>query len=123
MLKNKTRLGNIFNFKDRITKELTSGIVYKFQCAMSPINGECVRHLNVRNGERIGISPITKKQVKPKNSSAVDHLLFCNHSASYDDFSILTRKNKKLLPELKESLLIMRNRNITSAPLYLFNRP
>ena len=90
---------------------------------MSPINGECVRHLNVRNGELIGISPNTKKQVKPKSSSTVDHLLFCNHSASCDDFSILTRENKKFLPALKESLLIMRNRNITSAPLYLFDRP
>ena len=73
------------------------------------------------------ISALTKKQVKLKNSSVADHLLFCNHSASYDDFSILTRENKTFLLELKESLLIMRdkpslNRNITSAPLYLFDR-
>ena len=86
-----------------------------------------MRHLNVRIGEHIGISPYTKKQVKPKNSSVVDHLLFCNHSASYDDFSILKRENKKFLLELKESLLIMRdkpslNRNITLEPLYLFDR-
>ena len=70
--------------------------------------GECMRHLNIRIGEHIGISPLTSKQVKPKNSSIADHLLFCNHSASYDDFSILTRENKKFLLELKESLLIMR---------------
>ena len=87
--------------------------------------GECIRHLNVRIGEHIGISPLTRKQVKSKNSSIADHLLLCNHSASYDNFSILTRENKKFLLELKESLLIMRekpylNRNITSAPLYLF---
>ena len=53
--------------------------------------------------------------------------LFCNHSTFYDDFSILTRENEKFLLELKESLLIMRdkpslNRNITSAPLYLFDK-
>ena len=29
---------------------------------MIPINGECVRHLNVRIGEDIGISPLTKKE-------------------------------------------------------------
>ena len=86
-----------------------------------------MRHLNVRIGEHIGISPLTRKQVKPKNSSVADHLLFCKHSASYDDFSILTRENKTFLLELKESLLIMRdkpslNRNITSAPLYLFDK-
>ena len=57
--------------------------------------------------------------------TADDHLLFCNHSASYDNFSILTRENKKRVLELKESPLIMRdkpflNRNITSAPVIRF---
>ena len=54
-----------------------------------------MRHLNVRIGEYIGISPLTKKQVKPKNSSVANHLLFYNHSAPYDDFSILTREDKR----------------------------
>ena len=127
--KNKTRLSSNFHFKDRIPNDLTSGVVYKFQCGLcnESYYGECMRHLNVRIGEHIGISPLTRKQVKPKNSSVADHLLLCNHSASYDDFSILTRENKKFLLELKESLLIMRdkpslNRNITSAQLYLFGR-
>ena len=129
VFKSKTRLGNGFHFQDWIPKDLTSGVVYKFQCGLCSefYYGESVRHLNVRTGEHIGISPLTKKQVKPKNRSIADHLLFCNHSASYGDFDILTRENKKFLLELKESLLIMRdkpslNRNITSAPLYLFDR-
>ena len=130
MFKNKTRLGNNLHFKDQIPKDLTSGVVYKFQCELcnESYYGECIRHLNVRIGEHIGISPLTRKQVKPKNSSVADHLLPCNHSESYDGFSIQTRENKKFLLELKENLLIMReqpslNRNITSAPLYLFDRP
>ena len=129
MLKNKTRLGNNFHFKDQIPKDLTSGVVYKFQCGLcnESYYGECIRHLNVRIGEHIGISPLTRKQVKPKNSAVADHLLLCNHWASYDDFSILTRDNSKFLLVLKESLLILRdkpslNRNITSAPLYLFDK-
>ena len=67
----------------------------------------------------------SKKQIRPKNRSVNDHLLFCNHSASYGDFSILTRENSKFLLELKDSLLIMRdnNRNIASAILYLFDQP
>ena len=32
-------------------------------------------------GERIGILQLTKRQVNHNNSSATDHLLFCNHSA------------------------------------------
>ena len=53
--------------------------------------------------------------------------IYCNHLAFYDGFSILTLENKKLLLELKGSLIIRRdnpswNRNI-SRPLHLFNRP
>ena len=97
VFKSKTRLGNNSHFKDQIPKHLTSGVVYKFQCGLckeESYYGECMRHLNVRTGEHIGISPLTLKQVKPKNSSVADNLLLCNHSASYDDFSILTHENK-----------------------------
>ena len=112
VFKNKTRLGNNFHFKDQIPKNLTSGFVYKFHCGLcnESYYGECMRHLNVRIGEHIGISPLTRKQVKPKNSSVADHLLLCNHSASYDDFSILTRENKTFLLESnKKSLLMLRD--------------
>ena len=129
MFKNKARLGNNFHFKDQIPKDLTSDVLYKFQCGLcnESYYGECMRHLDVRIGEYIGISPLTRKHVKPKNSSVADHLLLCNHSVSYEDFSIVTCENKKFLLELKESLLIMRdklslNRNITLAPLQLFGK-
>ena len=63
MFKNKTRLGNNFHFKDRIPKDLTSGVVYIFQCELCSEScyGEYVRHVNIRIGEHIGISPLTKK--------------------------------------------------------------
>ena len=63
MFKNKARLDNKFQFKDWIPKDLTSGAVYKFQCGLfnEIYYGECVKHLNVRIGEHIGISPLTKK--------------------------------------------------------------
>ena len=69
---------------------------------------------------------LERKKVKPKGSAVSDHLLLCNHSPSFKNFSVLTKENKKFLLELKESLLIMRdkplNRNIRSAPLYLFDK-
>ena len=127
--KSQNKLAKAFHFKDRIPKELTSGVVYKFQCGLcnEPYYGECVRHFNVRIGEHIGISPLARKKVKPKGSAASDHLLLCNHSACFENVIILTKENKKFLLELKESLLIMRNkhslnRNIRSAPLYLFDK-
>ena len=70
-------------------------MVYKFQCGLcnESYYGGCVRHLNLRIDKHIGISPLTKKQVKPTNSVIADHLLFRNHLASYDDFNIVTREN------------------------------
>ena len=103
VFKKKTRLGNNFHFQNWIPNDLTSGIVYKFQCGLcnESYYSECIRHLNVRIVEHIGISPLTKKHIKLKNSSVAHLLLFCNHSAFYDNFSILTRENKRLLLELK----------------------
>ena len=72
---------------------------------------EYVRHLAVKNGEHIGISPLTSKMVQlRKDSAACHHLLNCSYSPTFEDFSVLCRKNMKYLLELKESLLIMRDR-------------
>ena len=110
-----TRLGSNFHFKDQIPKNLTPGVIYKFYCGLCGESwyGECVRHLNVRIGEHIGISPFTKKQVKPNNSFVVDHLLFCNHSASSDNANILffLQESRKFLFKLRETLLIMRDKS------------
>ena len=67
VFKNKTRLDNNFHFKDQIPKDLNSGLVSKFQFGLcnESCYGKCMRHhLNVRIGEDIGISPLTRKQVK-----------------------------------------------------------
>ena len=66
---------------------------------------ECVRHLNVRIGEHIITSPLTKKKVK--GSTVGDHLLLCNHSPCFENFSVLTKENRKFALELKGNLLIM----------------
>ena len=57
------RLGNVLSFKDCIPKDRISSVIYKFQCGLSSESyySECVRHLNVRIGEHIVISPIIKK--------------------------------------------------------------
>ena len=128
IFKSQNKLCNNFHFKDPVPQILTSGVVYKFQCGLcnESYYGECVRHLALRSGEHIGISPLTSKRVQPRKDSAVcHHLLNCNYSPTFEDFSVLCHDNKKYLLELKESLLIMRdrpsmNRNVRSAPLYLF---
>ena len=62
---------------------------------------ECVRNrLNVRIGELIGISSLTKKKVKGGAVSV--HLLLCNHLPSFESFRFLTKENRKFILELKE---------------------
>ena len=113
VFKNKTRLSNNSHFKDQISKDPTSGVVSKFQCGLNieSYYSKCVRHLNVRIGKHIAVSLLTKKQVKPKIRLEVDHLLFYNHSASYDKFNILMFENKKVLLELKEGLSVNNERS------------
>ena len=128
IFKSQNKLCNNFHFKDPVPQILTSGVVYKFQCGWcnESYYGECVRHLAVRSGEHIGISPLTSKTVQPRKDSAVwHHLLNCNYSPTFVDFSVLCHNNQKYLLELKENLLIMRDRpsmnwKVRSAILYLF---
>ena len=129
MFTNQTNLSNIFRFKDRLPYDLTSCVVYKFQCERCNASyyGETDRHLK-RSGEQIGISPLTFKKVKPSAESSIrDHLLFCNHDPSFDDFTILIQGINKFLLQIKESLLIKRdktilNKNISSALLFSFDK-
>ena len=128
IFKSQNKLCHNFCFKDLVPQILTSGVFYKFQGGLcnESYYRECIRNLAVRSGEHIGISPLTNKRVQPRKDSAVCHnLLNCNYSSTFADFSVLCHESMKYLLELKESLLIMRdrppmNRNIHSAPCYLF---
>ena len=63
--------------------------------------GKCVRHLALIRGEHIGISPLTNKREQPRKYSAFcHHLLNCNYSSTFQDFSVLCHENKKYLLEL-----------------------
>ena len=130
VFKSQRKLSNLFRFKDRIPNDLVSAVVYKYTCRRcnSSYYGETDRHLKVRCGEHIGISPLTLKKTRPsKDSSIRDHLLECDNIPSFDEFTILAHGNKKFLLEIKESLLIKRdkpilNKNISSAVLHLFDK-
>ena len=130
VFKYQASLSNSFCSKDPTPKDQISGVVYKLPCGLfnECYYGESVRHLDIKSGEYIVASPFTGKKVKPSNNSAVcDHLLHCNFLPSFDNLSVLAHVNKMYVLEIKESLLIMRdkpslNRNINSAPLYLFDK-
>ena len=81
----------MFRFKDRGAYDLVSGVFYEYTCdkCNSLYYGEMQRHLKVRSGEHIGISPLTFKKTKPsKESSISDHLLHCDNNPSFDELTL-----------------------------------
>ena len=65
-------------------------------------------------------------QYPSKESAIRDRLLNCNNIPSFEEFTILTNGNNKFDLEIKESILIKRdrptlNKNISSAKLFLFD--
>ena len=130
VFKSSVRISNFFKFKDRPSKGLRSNVVYKFLCGNCNVTyyGKTIRHLKVRASEHMGVSALTGKVSNSQQSTAVrDHLLFCSHQVSFDDFSIITTARNNFELELKESLLIHNdkpslNKTTTSAPLYLFDK-
>ena len=59
--------------------------------------------------EHLGIPVLTGKRVKGDDDSAIkEHLLFCNHTPDFEDFSILAANKSNFKVTLMESLLINR---------------
>ena len=118
-----------FKFKDVIPKELLSGLVYRFWCGgcNATYYGKTIRHFKVRECEHLGISHLTGKTIKPKESGIFDHLTTSpNCNATIDYFDILSRENNQFRLLLKESLFLKRddpslNRTIKSYPLLLYD--
>ena len=125
----KCKISNFFKFKDKIPSFLRSSIVYKFQCGScnATYDGKTKHHFKVRMCEHLGISALTGKRVTGDDDSAIEeHLLFCNRTPDFEDFSILATNNNDFKVTLMESLLTKRdhpplNKNKQSLPLELFD--
>ena len=82
--------------------------------------------MKVQVSEHQSVFPRTGKQVKAMLSVSVrDHMLDCNHTVAWEDFSIIGRESKHYLLEVKERLFIKQdnpslNRNKYSQELFLF---
>ena len=128
VFKSEKKLANVFWCKDCLPFDLVSREVYKYTCGRcnSSYYGETDRHLKVSSRRQFGISLLTFRKVKPSNKNAIrDHLLNCNNIPSFDEFTILSYGHHKYILEIKERLLIRRdrpvlNKNISSAKLFLF---
>ena len=129
ILKSTNRLSSCFRFKDVIPRELRSHLVYKFSCGgcNATYYGKTERHINVRAGEHIGLSPLTGNRVACKPSAVSDHLLLHdNITSDFKNFTILCNESNDFKLSIRESILIYRdnpilNKNIASVPLALFH--
>ena len=113
IFQSKNRLSNLLQFKDSISKELRSHLVYKFLCSNCNITyySETERHLNVRSGEHLSLSDLPGERVNNNKKSAVKyHCLFYNHVGSFEDFSALTYESNPFKLLIKESLLVSRDK-------------
>ena len=109
LYQSKSRISNLFNFKDVVNTKLSSHIVYKFicSCCNATCYGQIQRHFFVRASEHLGIAPLTGKFVKtPKKSAIFDHILLNGHKVSFDNFLILLKESNTFKLRLKKSLLI-----------------
>ena len=108
---------------------LLSGLVYKYKCddCNATYYGKTKRHFKVRICEHLGILRLTGKKVKIDNNKLTaikEHLLCCNYSPSFEDFSISTREGNDFKLKIIESLLITRDHSVlnkvdSSLPLEL----
>ena len=123
------KLINFFTFRDRILVFIPSDIAFKFKSGgcNATYYGITMLYFKVRMCEQLGVSAVTGKIVKGDNNSAIkEHNLFCNHSSSLDDFSILASNNNDFKVILMESVLINKdhpllNKNRRSQPSELFD--
>ena len=76
----------------------------------------------------MGVSPLTGKFKAPYYGMTAirEHMLSCVHQVSMSDFSILANANNTYDLDIKDSLLIARdkpilNNTIRSVPLLVFN--
>ena len=69
----------------------------------------------------MGISNLTGKRLKNvKQSATFDHILQCNCTINFDNFSILVAESNKFKLLLRESPLIKRDKSILNGTLKYF---
>ena len=100
---------------------LLSGLAYRHKCGgcNGTYYGKTNCHLKVRICERLDTSHLLGKKVKidkNKLTAIEEHLLCCNYSPSFEDFSILTKENNNLKLKIMESLLIALDKPILNRP-------
>ena len=105
---------------------LLSGRVYQYKSGgcNATYYGKTVRYFKVRICEHLDISHLTEKLVKIDNNKLTaiqEHLLCCNYSPFFEDFSILTRESNDFKLKIMETLLTARDKPILNKADFSFS--
>ena len=119
----RSRISNLFNFKDVVNTKLSSHIVYKFICVVATTQLIMVKLKEISLWELLGILVLHLWLVnflkRPRNLLFLIMLLY-GHKASFDNFSILLKESNLFKLQVKESLLISRDKPILNKNIYFF---
>ena len=99
--------------KGIISKKCINYNVYKFtgSCCNATFYWKSEKHFFVRASEHLCMKPLIRKRVKnPKMPAMFDHILLKGHKANFEDFTIPLKQNNEFRRQLKESLLIKRDK-------------
>ena len=113
VMPNKSSIGSLFQFKDRLPLSMLSSVVYKYscaQCASGTYVGSTTRALHMRIAEHRGRSFRTGKLIQSSKSSIREHSLKCSKFISGDDFVVLGQEKQEAHLRMLESLFILKYR-------------
>ena len=131
VFKSPNRLRNGFSFKDSLSVNMDSFLLYKFTCGTCNCVyiGETKRHFQVRAYEHLGVSIKTDNELSFHENSATAVHKHCHdlgHASGIEDFQVIGHASNKYHLLLKEALLIgvkkpsIINVQKLSLPLHLF---
>ena len=128
IFKTSKRLSNVLKFKDVISPDLESHIVYHFKCPCGNAGyvGETRMHHIVRSSQHLGISEFTGRSTTAGVPTAITkHLKKDSCVCSLNNFKILGREADYHRRHIKESLFIKfydyeLNKQQSSTELFLF---
>ena len=128
VFKTTRRFSHLFKFKDLVSSDLSSHVIYCFKCPNCNIGyiGETRVHFKVRSCQHLGISVFTGKPVGGGVPTAITkHIKPGKCNCTLKDFQIIGREEDYHKRLIKESLFIKLydyelNKQQTSTLLYLF---
>ena len=105
------RLSSKFTFKGKISEEKRSLLYYKlYSSCNATYRGKTRRHFKVCFSEHMRVSARqTSKSQVYKNFAVCDHILVCNNTVYFENFSFFANGNNDFRIKLQESLLILRD--------------